>query len=156
MSDNRSPTQPSGAGAFSAADLKRRMAEREAAKAAEEARRMHEQEERQKELLEEFHKPPDRTPDQVMQLVMTLVNRTAEAGQTEVQIYRFPSELCTDRGRAINNFEEGWEKTLTARPKLAYDFWHDRLRPLGFGLKAEVLEYPGGMPGDIGLSLTWK
>jgi len=156
MSDNRSPTQPSGAGAFSAADLKRRMAEREAAKAAEEARRMHEQEERQKELLEEFHKPPDRTPDQVMQHVMTLVNRAAEAGQTEVQIYRFPSELCTDRGRAINNFEEGWEKTLAARPKLAYDFWHDRLRPLDFGLKAEVLEYPGGMPGDIGLSLTWK
>ena len=155
MSDNRSPTQP-GAGAFSAADLKRRMAEREAAKAAEEARRMHEQEERQKELLEEFHKPPDRTPDQLMQMVMTEVNRAAEEGQTEVQIYRFPNELCTDRGRAINNLDPEWPNTLTARPKLAYEFWHDRLRPLGFGLKAEILDYPGGMPGDVGLFLTWK
>ena len=156
MSGTRSPTQPAGAAAFSAADIKRRMAEREAAKAAEELRRMREQEERQKAVMDEFQKPPDRTPDQVMQLVMTLVNRAAEAGQTEVQIYRFPSELCTDRGRAINNFEEGWEKTLTARPKLAYEFWHDRLRPLGFGLKAEILDYPGGMPGDVGLFLTWK
>jgi hypothetical protein len=24
-----------------------------------------------------------------------------------------------------------------------------------FGLRAEVLEYPGGMPGDIGFILTW-
>jgi hypothetical protein len=156
MSDTRSPSQPPGGATFSAADLKRRMAEREAAKAAEEARRMREQEDRQKALLEEFHKPPDRTPDQLMQMVMTLVNRAAEHGQTEVQIYRFPNELCTDRGRAINNFEPDWEKTLTARPKLAYEFWHDRLRPLGFALKAEILDYPGGMPGDVGLSLTWK
>ena len=32
----------------------------------------------------------------------------------------------------------------------------DHLRPLGFGFRAEVLEYPGGMPGDIGFFLTWK
>jgi hypothetical protein len=156
MSENRSPTQPPGAGAFSATDIKRRMAERDAAKAAEELRHMREQEERKKAVMEEFHKPPDRTPDQLMQLITTLVDRAADQGQTEVQVYRFPNELCTDQGRAINNFEEGWEKTLTARPKLAYEFWHDRLRPLGFGLKAEILEYPGGMPGDVGLSLTWK
>jgi hypothetical protein len=155
MSDTRSPSQP-GAGAFSAAYIKRRMAEREAAKAAEELRRMREQEERQKAVMDEFHKPPDRTPEQLMQLITTLVDRAAEQGQSEVQIYRFPNELCTDRGRAINNFEADWEKTLTGRPKLAYEFWHDRLRPLGFALKAEVLEYPGGMPGDIGFSLTWK
>ena len=117
---------------------------------------MREQEEHQKAVMEEFHRPPERTPDQLMQLITTLVDRAADQGQTEVQVYRFPNELCTDRGRAINNFEEGWEKTLTARPKEAYEFWHDRLRPLGFGLKAEVLEYPGGMPGDIGFSLTWK
>jgi hypothetical protein len=30
------------------------------------------------------------------------------------------------------------------------------LRPLGSGLRAEVLEYPGGMPGHIGFFLTWK
>ena len=43
------------------------MAEREAAKAAEEMRHMKEQEEKQKAVMEEFHKPPARTPDQLMQ-----------------------------------------------------------------------------------------
>ena len=158
MSSDRSTTQTAGTGTatFSAADLKRRMAEREAAKAAEELRRMREQEEKQKAVMEEFHKPPERTPEQVLQLVTQLVNRAAEAGQTEVQVYRFPNELCSDRGRRINNSEPEWEKTLEGRPKAAYEFWHDHLRPLGFGLKAEVLEYPGGMPGDIGFFVTWK
>ena len=158
MSSDHSTTQTTGTGTgtFSAADIKRRMAEREAAKAAEELRRVREHEEQQKAVMAEFHKPPDRTPEQVMQLVMTLVNRAAEAGQTEVQVYRFPNELCSDRGRRINNSEPDWEKTLEGRPKAAFEFWHDHLRPLGFHLKAEVLEYQGGMPGDIGFFLTWK
>ena len=158
MSSDHSTTQTAGTGiaTFSAADIKHRMAEREAAKAAEELRRMREHEEKQKAVMEEFHKPPERTPEQLMQLVITLVNHAAEAGQSEVQVYRFPNELCSDRGRRINNSEPNWETTLEGRPKLAYEFWHDHLRPLGFGLKAEVLEYPGGMPGDIGFFVTWK
>ena len=155
MSENRGTTQPTGPGTFSAADLKRRMAEREAAKTAEEARHMQEQKEKQKAVMAEFHKPPERTADQLMQLVMGLVNTAAERGQSEVQVYRFPNALCSDRGRRTNNSEPEWEKTLEGRPKAAYEFWHDHLRPLGFHLKAEVLEYPGGMPGDIGLILTW-
>ena len=150
MSSDRTTTPT-----FSAADIKRRMAEREAAKAAEDARHKQEQEEKQKAVMEEFHKPPERTPEQLMQLVTQLVNRAAERGQSEVQVYRFPNALCSDHGRRINNSEPEWEKTLEGRPKAAYEFWHEHLRPLGFHLRAEVLEYPGGMPGDIGLILTW-
>jgi len=158
MSSDRGTTQiaGTGAGTFSAADLKRRMAERAAARAAEELRHMREQEEKQKAVMEEFHKPPARTPEQLMQLIMRLVTQAAESGQNEIQIYRFPNSLCTDGGRRINNSLPDWEKTLEGRPKLGYEFWHDQLRPLGFGLKAEVIEYPGGMPGDIGFFLTWK
>jgi hypothetical protein len=158
MSSDRNTTQtPStGTATFSAADLKRRMAEREAAKAAEELRRMREQEEKQKAVMAEFHKPPERTPEELMNFVMRLVDHAAESGQTEVQVYRFPNELCSDRGRRINNSEPDWEQTLEGRPKAAYEFWHEHLRPLGFHLKAAVLEYPGGMPGDIGLFLTWN
>ena len=150
MSSDRTTTQT-----FSAADIKRRMAEREAAKAAQELRRMREQEEKQKAVMAEFHKPPERTPEQLLHFVQQLVDHAAEAGQTEVQVYRFPNEMCSDRGRRINNSEAGWEETLEGRPKAAYEFWHDHLRPLGFHLKAEVLDYPGGMPGDIGFILTW-
>ena len=155
MSSEQRSTRPA-AGVFSAADLQRRMAEREAARAAEESRRTQEQEERQKVVMAEFHKPPERTAEQLMQLVRQLVDQAADRGQTEVQVYRFPNELCRDRGRRINNSEPGWEQTLEGRPKLAYEFWHDHLRPLGFGLKAGVVDYPGGMPGDIGFFLTWK
>ena len=156
MSESRGTAKPAAAGIFSAADVKRRMAEREAQKAAEELRHMQEQAEKQKAVMAEFHAPPARTPEQLMQAIMQLVNHAAERGQTEVQVYRFPNALCSDRGRRINNSEPGWETTLEGRPKSAYDFWHDHLRPLGFGLKAEVVEYPGGMPGDIGFFLTWK
>jgi hypothetical protein len=155
MSENRSTTPPAGAGKFSAADLRRRMAEREAARAGEEMRHMKEQEEKQKAVMEEFRKPPARTPDQLMELVMQLVSRAAERGQSQVQIYRFPNSLCSDGGRRINNSLLECEKTLEGRPKAGYEFWHEHLRPLGFHLKAEVLEYPGGMPGDIGFFLTW-
>ena len=156
MSEDRSTTPPAGAGTFSAADIKRRMAEREAQKAAEELRHVKEQEEKQKAVMAQFHAPPDRTPEQLMQKIMHLVSLAAERGQSEVQVYRFPNELCTDRGRRINNSLPGWEETLEGRPKLGYEFWRDHLRPLGFGLRAEVVEYPGGMPGDIGFFLTWK
>jgi hypothetical protein len=149
MSETRKPA------GFSATDLRRRMAEREAAKAAEEIRRMKEEEDKQKALIEEFHKPPDRTPGQLMALLTQLVDRAAERGQSEVQVYRFPNSLCTDRGRRINNSEPDWHETLEGRPKLAYEFWHEQLRPLGFGLKAQILDYPGGMPGDVGFFLTW-
>ena len=103
MSETRSTTKPAGAGIFSAADIKRRMAAREMQKAAEELRRMKEQEEKQRAVMAEFHQPAARSPEQLMQVLMQLVTRAAERGQTEVQVYRFPNELCTDRGRRINN-----------------------------------------------------
>src|ERR1700719_2745926 len=99
MSEDRSSTQPAGPSVFSAADMKRRMAEREAAKAAEEMRHVKEQEEKQKAVMEELHKPLERTPEQLMQVVMPLVSHAAERGQSEVQVYRFPNAMCSDRGR---------------------------------------------------------
>jgi hypothetical protein len=154
MSENRGTTR-AGTGGLSAADLRRRMAQREAAKAAEELRHQKEQEEKQKAVMAEFHKPPERTPEQLMQVVMQLVEKAAERGQSEVQVYRFPNHLCSDRGRRINNSDPDWHTTLEGRPRAGFEFWRDHLRPLEFHLRAQLLEYPGGMPGDIGFFLTW-
>jgi hypothetical protein len=153
MSDNRGSTP---AGILSAADIKRRMAEREAARTAEELRRREAQEEQQKAVMAEFQQPPSRTPEQLLPMIMQLVSHASDRGQTEVQVYRFPNAMCTDHGRRINNAEPDWPQTLEGRPKAGYEFWRDHLRPLGFGLKAEILEYPGGMPGDVGFFITWK
>ena len=156
MSESRGTTKPAAAGIFSAADIKRRMAEREAQKAAEEIRRMQEQEAKQKEVMTEFHAPPTRTPDQLLQLLMQLVNQAAERGQTEVQVYRFPNALCTDKGRAINQQEPGWENTLTGTPKEIYQFWDKYFRSRGYKLRVQVVDFPGGLPGDIAMTVSWS
>jgi hypothetical protein len=144
-----------GAGNISALDLRRRMAEREARLAAEQAARFDEREARKKAVYDEFQKPPARTREQVMAVVMQLVNHAAESGASEVQVYQFPSSVCSDGGRAINNFASDWPTTLSGRPLFAFQFWQDDLKPLGFGMKAQILDYPGGFPGDVGLFVTW-
>ena len=44
---------------------------------------------------------------------------------SEVQIYRFPNTLCTDRGRAISQMEAGWDNTLTGMAREIYLLWID-------------------------------
>ena len=34
--------------------------------------------------------------------------------------------------------------------------WKDELRPHGFTLQARVVDFPDGIPGDIGLFLSWS
>jgi hypothetical protein len=46
-----------------------------------------------------------------------IIESAVRNGKTEVQVCRFPNQLCTDRGRAINQQEPGWETTLTGLPK---------------------------------------
>ena len=45
--------------------------------------------------------------------------------------------------------------TLEGFAKKAYDFFEKELRPLEFKLHAEIVSFPGGMPGDVGLFLKW-
>jgi hypothetical protein len=87
--------------------------------------------------------------------VTLAVRRAAERGEKELQVMRFSSEFCTDQGRAINSFEPNWPETLTGFAKEAYDAWDQHLRPLGYKLRAQILDYPGGMPGDVGMILYW-
>jgi len=156
MSQDRNIAQPRPDASFSADDIRHRMTEGEAQKAAEKLHELKDQEEKQKAIIAEFHKPSKRTPDQLMAMVEKLVREAADRGQSEVQVYRFPNALCSDGGRRINNSDAEWVATLEGRPKFAYDFWNDHLKPLGFHLKAQVLDYPNGKPGDIGFFLTWK
>jgi len=79
----------------------------------------------------------------------------AEHGEKEFMLLRFPSQLCSDGGRAINVPEDDWPSTLRGEAGELYLRWERDLRPHGFHLAARVLEFPGGMPGDIGLFLVW-
>jgi len=82
-------------------------------------------------------------------------HQAAERGQTEFLLLRFPSQLCSDGGRSINVGERGWPKSLRGEAAEIYLWWEQDLKPQGFHLAARVLDFPGGMPGDVGLFLTW-
>jgi hypothetical protein len=92
---------------------------------------------------------------EVFERVSRVVKGAAERGEREVLAIRFPSEYCTDGGRAINSFEPDWPKTLTGFAKHAYEFWQKELEPHGYKLRAQIMDFPGGMPGDVGLFLRW-
>lgn len=84
-----------------------------------------------------------------------VIRDAAEQGKHEVLVLRFPSKFCKDGGRSINNFEPDWPKTLTGIAKKAFDYYMKELNPLGYTLRAEIMNFPGGMPGDVGLYLRW-
>ena len=93
--------------------------------------------------------------DETWQGLLHRARQAAEAGEKECLLLRFPNELCTDGGRAIDVTEESWPATLRGEAAELYLRWERELKRRGFRLGARVLEYPGGMPGDIGLFLAW-
>jgi CBS domain-containing protein len=93
--------------------------------------------------------------DEGWRSILQKARQAAEHGQTELMVLRFPSQLCIDAGRAINAMEASWPGTLRGEAAEIYLRWEHDLRPHGFRLAARVLEFPGGIPGDIGLFLVW-
>jgi len=140
----------------SALDLKKKIALEEAAKADAEMRKRAEAEAEKKALIDQFSKPSGVSDDEAVRRGAAIIQRAAKNGLTEVQVYRFPNQLCTDRGRAINQQEPGWEQTLTGVPKEIHQVWHKYFRPRGYRLRVQIIDFPGGMPGDIAMTLAWE
>jgi len=128
------------------ADSKHQVALRRAAEqstAAEERRKT------VKELIDHH------VADAKWQAILHQAREAAEHGAKEFMLLRFPRELCSDGGRAINAPEAHWPRTLRGEAAEIYLRWERELKPQGFHLAARVLEFPGGFPGDIGLFLMW-
>jgi len=141
---------------LSAKELMAKIAKVEGDKASK-AMKAHEAAEAEKQaLLDRLARPSGLSDDEVMEKAAIIVNRAVENGMTSVQVFRFPNHVCTDNGRAINQAEDGWEQTLTGVPKEIYEFWKRQLKPRGYHLRYEIIDYPGGMPGDVGIFLSWR
>jgi hypothetical protein len=138
-----------------AQQMMEKLALAEAEKADEAARRNALAEAEKKALLDKLTKPSGVSDEEALRRVKLIVERAVTNGLTEVQVYRFPNALCTDHGRAINQQEPGWETTLTGLPKEMYEFWDRQLRPLGYKLKVQIIDFPDGLPGDVGITLKW-
>jgi CBS domain-containing protein len=120
--------------------------------AADTARRAETERRREKvkELIDEH------VPDKNWNALLHRAREAAERGEEEFQLLRFPSDLCIDRGRAINAALADWPRTLRGEAAEMYLRWERELKPRGFHLSARVLEFPHGMPGDVGLFLGWS
>lgn len=94
-------------------------------------------------------------PDALDRIAL-LVQRTIDMGDKQALVLRFPSEWLSDQGRAITNHDKNWYENLDGFAKRAYDFFRKELEPRGFQIRAAILDWPGGMPGDVGFFLQWK
>jgi len=93
---------------------------------------------------------------EALQRIATLIRHAVEAGEKEAMVLRFPSEWLPDQGRSITSHDPEWRAKLSGFPKRAHDFFVKELQPRGFQLKAQIIDWPNGMPGDVGWFLTWK
>jgi hypothetical protein len=139
----------------SASDVRKILAEKEAEKAAEFMRRHAAVEAKKKELLEKFEKPSGVADEDRMKRAAAMINQAMSNGLMEVEVGRFPNTLCSDRGRAINQQEAGWEDTLLGLPKELFGFWKKHLQPKGYRIKCQIADWPNGMPGDFSMTLSW-
>jgi hypothetical protein len=134
-------------------DLKQIASDAEMAKMDDEQRAKKRKEQQQSELREAFMSRE--IHPEVADRLNKAVRIAAERGHHQVEIITFPSSFCSDGGRRINIADPEWPSTLDGFAKRAYDFYVEELRPLGYKLHAEIISFPGGMPGEVGLYLKW-
>jgi hypothetical protein len=94
------------------------------------------------------------TEDEIA-MIRRLVMNAVKNGKFEALVYSFPSELCTDSGRAINSGDPQWTETLQGKAREFYERYLKYGKPQGFKLKAMIVNFPGGIPGDVGFFLNW-
>lgn len=135
--------------------FKQKIAAAEAEKASEAVRKSAAEEAAKAALIDQLTKPSGVSDEEAIGRAIRIIEGATANGLTEVLVYRFPNTLCTDRGRAINQQEPGWEATLTGIPKEIYDLWIKYFRDQGYRLRVQIIDFPGGMPGDVGMTLAW-
>jgi hypothetical protein len=140
----------------SAKEVMGKIALAEAEEAEKQAKLRTDADAEKKALIDHLRQPSGITDEEGIRRAMKIIDRAMKSRLTEVQVYRFPNELCTDKGRAINQQEPGWEETLTGVPKEIYQLWHKYFRPRGYKLRVQIIDFAGGVPGDVGMTLSWS
>ena len=152
MPDSKSPgseTPPP-----SASDLRKILVDERTA----EAKKADEQRRREQKQLADFTEGflKGQVTENEIASVRRLVMNAVKEGKYEALVYSFPSDLCSDRGRSINSNDPDWPETLQGKAKQFYERYLAYGKPQGFKLKAMVISFPGGMPGDVGFFLNWQ
>lgn len=145
--------QDNNSAPMTAEDLRKALLQREMDKIhkAEKARAA--ETERLSAFTEDFLKHDVTEEERAM--IRRLVQNAVNDGKFEALVYTFPSDLCTDSGRAINNGDPNWPDTLQGKARQLFDRYETVAKPAGFKLKAMIINFPGGVPGDVGFFLNW-
>ena len=93
--------------------------------------------------------------EQVWVKLLDRAQAAAAQGESSFELIRFPCHLCSDGGRKIDVAELDWPSTLRGEAAEVYARWERELRPGGFRLCAQIVEYLDGIPNNIALSLSW-
>lgn len=139
-----------------AKDFMKKLALAEAEEASKEAKKLAKIEAEKKALIDKLSAPSGLSDEEAIRRAVKIIEGAVKNGLSEVRVYRFPNTMCTDKGRAINQQEKGWEQTLTGVPKEIYELWDRHFRSKGYKLRAEIIDFPGGVPGDCALTLSWS
>jgi hypothetical protein len=109
----------------------------------------------ERDMLRESFASREVQPE-ALERIALVVRRAVENGDKRALLLQFPSEWLPDSGRGITSHDPNWHERLEGFPRRAYDFYVKELAPRGFQLQVEILDWPGGMPGDVGWFVTWK
>lgn len=139
-----------------AKDFMKKLALAEAEEASKEAKKLAKIEAEKKALIDKLSAPSGLSDEEAIRRAVKIIEGAVKNGLSEVRVYRFPNTMCTDKGRAINQQEKGWERTLTGVPKEIYELWDRHFRSKGYKLRAEIIDFPGGVPGDCAMTLSWS
>ena len=139
---------------FSADAVREFIDARKAAELAEKRAYEEAQKAEREKLKASFHERE--VQPEALERIAALVRKQIERGEKQALVLQFPSDWLPDQGRGVTNRDPDWHLKLEGFPKRAHDFFEKELAPRGFQIKAEILDWPGGMPGDVGFFLTWK
>jgi hypothetical protein len=145
--------KPKAGGIVTPEELKKVQDEKDSAAAREAMEKMRRVEQEQQGLHDAFMKR--KIGPEAIDRFNAAVKKAAEQGQHEIMIGQFPASWCSDGGRRINNNLEDWPDSLEGIAKEVYEYHVKNLAPLGYKMRVEVLNYPGGVPGDIGIFFRW-
>src|SRR6266481_4879825 len=94
-----------------AKEIMQKLALAEAEEASKEAAKRAAAEAEKKAWHDQLTRPSGLSDEEAIRRAIKIIERAVSNGRTEVQVHRFPNQLCTDKGRAIIQQEAGWENT---------------------------------------------
>ena len=120
----------------------------------EKQRQLKQKAKQQEAELREAFMSRDLHPEAI-ERINNAVSNAAKNGFLQLQVVTFPASYCNDGGRRINNLDPDWPTSLEGFAKRAFEFYEKELRPLGYKLHADIISFPGGMPGEVAFILKW-